>query len=72
MCCAQEPKTCTVDDFERLSDMDFALMVWRQNLKRNLVLVPSRQVRDRSRYLYFVFCMKSGVSAFIAGATMDN
>jgi hypothetical protein len=52
--------------------MDFALMVWRQNLKRNLVLVPSRQVRDRSRYLYFVFCMKSGVSAFIAGATMDN
>ena len=35
---------CTVDDFERLSDLDFALMVWRQNLKRSLCLASSRQV----------------------------
>lgn len=48
LCCAQEPEKCTVDDFEKLSDLDFALMVWRQNLKRSLGLASSRQVGDRS------------------------
>ena len=33
-----------MDDFERLADLDFGLMVWRQNLKRSMSLAASCQV----------------------------
>ena len=33
-----------MDDFERLADLDFGLMVWRQNLKRSMSLAVSWQV----------------------------
>ena len=33
-----------MDDFERLADLDFGLMVWRQNLKRSMSLAASWQV----------------------------
>ena len=37
-------ESSTVDDFERLADLDFGLMVWRQNLKRSMSLAASCQV----------------------------
>ena len=34
-----------MEDFERLGDLDFGLMVWRQNLKRSTSLASTRQVQ---------------------------
>lgn len=42
---AQDPEAHTVDDYDRLADLDFALMVWRQNLKRSASLASTGQVR---------------------------
>ena len=42
----QIQESSTVDDFERLADLDFGLMVWRQNLKRSMSLAASWQVRN--------------------------
>ena len=32
----QERTARTIDDYEQLADLEFALIVWRQNLKRDL------------------------------------
>ncbi len=55
----QEPENCTVDDYERLADLDFGLMVWRQNLKRSTGLASTRQVCS---------CVKSLEQAFTVSA----
>ena len=39
-----------MDDYERLADLDFGLMVWRQNLKRSTSLASTRQVCIRVKF----------------------
>jgi hypothetical protein len=40
----QLPINRTVADYERMADLEFALMVWRQNLKRDLTSTTSQKV----------------------------
>lgn len=40
---AQDRTAHTIDDYEQLADLEFALIVWRQNLKRDLATTPSKE-----------------------------
>ena len=40
----QEPINRTVHDYNRLADLEFALIVWRQNLRRDLACTASKTV----------------------------
>ena len=44
----QEPANRTVLGYARLADLEFALIVWRQNLKRDLASTPSKEVHRTS------------------------
>lgn len=39
----QDQSVSIIDDYEQLADLEFALMVWRQNLKRDLATTPSKE-----------------------------
>ncbi|BDA47017.1 hypothetical protein COCOBI_09-4720 [Coccomyxa sp. Obi] len=41
----------TIDDYEQLADLEFALIVWRQNLKRDLATTPSKEAYIESEAL---------------------
>lgn len=41
----QEPANRTVLGYSRLADLEFALIVWRQNLKRDLASTSLKEVR---------------------------
>ncbi|KAK9918356.1 hypothetical protein WJX75_003469 [Coccomyxa subellipsoidea] len=43
----KEPTARTIDDYEQLADLEFALIVWRQNLKRDLATTPSKEDKMR-------------------------
>lgn len=41
----QEPAQRTALGFESLADLEFALMLWRQNLKRDLACTDAKEVQ---------------------------
>lgn len=43
--CGQAPEHRTVLGYTRLADLEFAMMVWRQNLKRDLACSASKEVK---------------------------
>lgn len=43
-CALQQSINRTIEDYDRVADLEFALMVWRQNLKRDLLTTLSLEV----------------------------
>lgn len=44
-CALQQSINRSIEDYDRVADLEFALMVWRQNLKRDLLTTSSLEVR---------------------------
>lgn len=57
-----------MEDFERLADLDFGLMVWRQNLKRGTSLAYTRQVQTFT----VLFCLLKNNSPSLGGWTCQR
>ncbi len=48
----QERTARTIDDYEQLADLEFALIVWRQNLKRDLGTTRNKEASPIDLKLY--------------------
>ena len=51
--CAQKGENHTVSDYETLAELEYAFIVWRTNLKRDLSLTEDRGVRRFRRPCLF-------------------